>query len=270
MSPVITRASDGTPAVSYALADAGGRLIAERRARTVFYSASTVKLGLMLAVVLADERGSLSLGDRVPCVSEWASAPAEPSSDGSTDAAAEMFVLDPEDRDPQFPADGELASIGELTTAMIRRSSNEATNMLFDLVGASAIADAFALCGAAQTRMERRIGDERATRAGLTNETTAADLVTVMHALLAGEVTSRGHADWMRDVLAGQEHPRIGGVVAAGTAWGSKSGDVPGIEHDVAFVGDGPARRYLAVCTRAFEPEQGRETIAAVAQALLV
>jgi beta-lactamase class A len=152
---------------------------------------------------------------------------------------------------------------------MICRSSNEATNVLFDRIGRPAIAEAFRLCGATSTRMQRRIGDQRAVRAGLTNETTAEDLVLVMAGILGGGMTTQRSADWMREVLAGQEHPRIGSVVSAGTPWGSKSGDVPGIEHDVAYVGEPVARRLLAVCTRGFEPEQGREVIRAVAQALL-
>lgn len=263
--PVVSRSSDGIPIVAYALADREGRMLATRDARTVFYAASTVKLGVMLAAVLAAERGELSLDDTLECRHEFAFDPTlEP---GSRDG--ETFVLDPDDRDPEFPADGARASIADLVTMMIRRSSNEATNVLFDRLGASAIAGAFRLCGATSTRMQRRIGEARAVRAGLTNETTAEDLVRVMAGIVGGRMTTQRSGDWMREVLAGQEHPRIGSVVPAGTPWGSKSGDVPGVEHDVAFVGEPRSRRLLAVCTRGFEPEQGREVIRAVAQALL-
>jgi beta-lactamase class A len=51
--------------------------------------------------------------------------------------------------------------------------------------------------------------------------------------------------------------------------WGSKSGDVPGIEHDVAYVGTADARWCVAVCTAGYEPQQGREAIVATAEALL-
>jgi beta-lactamase class A len=266
MSPVISWASDGEPAVSYALADTTGRMLASRNPHTVYYSASTVKLGVMLAAVLAAERRVVLLESAVECRSVFTCR----STAGSrTYGAVETFRLDPDDRDPLFPADGSRATVAELVEMMIRRSSNEATNVLFDLLGADAVAEAFRLCGARSTRMERRIGDPCAVRDGLTNETTAADLVTIMRVILGGELTSSAHAEWMRHVLAGQQHRRIADVVPAGVPWGSKSGDVAGIEHDVAFVGNPGQRRFIAVCTRGYEPEQGREVIRAVAQALL-
>lgn len=278
VAPVISWASDGIPSVSYALTDRAGRMLVARAPHVVYYSASTVKLGVMLAAALAAERGVLPLDRTVECrhvftcrcvadASAYGSVPAHERRSGPD--GVETFRLDPADRDPAFPPDGTPVTIAELVEMMIRRSSNEATNMLFDLLGPGAVAEAFRLCGAEGTRMQRRIGDPCAVRAGLTNETTAADLVAIMRVLLAAEVTTPAHADWMRRVLAGQEHPRIADVVPDGMPWGSKSGDVPGIEHDVAFVGDQGERRYLAVCTRGYEPEQGREIIRAVAQALL-
>lgn len=271
MAPVTSWASDGIPSVSYALTDHTGRVLASRASHTVYYSASTVKLGVMLAAVLAAERGEFGgagLGAELECRHEFVCGEVGRGHDGD-DVVAETFVLDPDDRDAAFPPDGASASVAELVRMMIVRSSNEATNVLFDRLGAARIAEAFALCGAASTRMERRIGDPCAVRAGLTNETCAVDLVAIVRALVTGAVTNAEHAEWMRGVLAGQEHPRIGAVLPSGVPWGSKSGDVPGIEHDVAFIGDGDARRYLAVCTRGFEPEQGREVIRAVAGALL-
>ena len=266
MTPVISWASDGEPAVSYALADASGRMLASRDPQTVYYSASTVKLGVMLAAVLAAERRVVALERSVECRHVFT---CRSSAGERSYGAVETFRLDPDDRDPLFPADGARVSVAELVEMMIRRSSNEATNVLFDLLGPEAIAEAFRLCGAERTRMQRRIGDPCAVRDGLTNETTAADLVTIMRVILAGEVTSRAHAEWMRHVLAGQEHRRIADVVPAGVPWGSKSGDVPRIEHDVAFVGNPGQRRFIAVCTRGYEPGPGREVIRAVAQALL-
>ncbi|MGN6128581.1 MAG: serine hydrolase [Humibacter sp.] len=243
------------PVVAYALTDEQGRVLASRNARAVFYAASTVKLGVMHAAVIASERGELSLDDQLECRREFKCAGA--------------FRLVPDDSDPLFPGDGERATIRDLASMMIVRSSNEATNVLFDRLGPQRIAEAFRLCGAGATRMERRIGDSRAEGAGLTNETTPADLVAIMRRIVGSGMTTRTNAEWMRDVLERQEHPRIGSVVPDGVPWGSKAGDVPGIEHDVAFVGPAGSRRYLAVCTRGFEPEQGREVIRAVAEALL-
>jgi beta-lactamase class A len=121
--------------------------------------------------------------------------------------------------------------------------------------------------------MERRFGDVAAAAAGRTNEVTAHDAATVMRCVVTGEVTTPRSAEFMRVLLTRQQHVRIGSAVPAGTTWGSKSGDVPGIEHDVAFIGDpsdtAAPVRYLAVCTRGYQPDQGREVIASTASALL-
>jgi beta-lactamase class A len=257
-----------TPMLAFAMLDGQGRMLASRNARTVFYAASTVKLGLMLAVVIAAERGELSLHDTLECRRVFF-CDSRSRANGNDRHPGETFRLDPEDSDQLFPAEGTMATIADLVTMMIDRSSNEATNVLFDRIGPEPIAEAFRLCRAQDTRMQRRIGDPCAVRAGLTNETSAADLAAVMRAIVSGELTTRTNSDWMREVLEAQEHPRIGSVVPAGVPWGSKSGDVPGIEHDVAFVGPASSRRFLAVCTSGFEPEQGREAIKGVAQALL-
>ena len=261
MSPVVTRASDGVPVVAYAMLDEQGRMLVSRNPRTVFYAASTVKLGVMLAAVIAAERGELSLDDTLECHREFECLGAK--------GVTETFRLDPEDSDPEFPADGERATIRDLVAMMITRSSNEATDVLFDRLGRAPIAEAFRLCCAQDTRMERRIGDPCAMRSGLTNESTPADLAAITRRIVGSGLTTRTNADWMRGVLEAQEHPRIGSVVPSGKPWGSKSGDVPGVEHDVAFVGPAGSRRFLAICTRGYEPEQGREVIRAVAQALL-
>lgn len=258
--PVVTTNSDGVPLVAFALLDGEGRTLASRDADEIVYAASTVKLGIMLAAVRAAEVGELSLEDPVECRRRFVSH-----------GSGRAFSVDPEDADPSFPADGSSATVGELVRWTICRSSNEATNLLFDLLGPERIAAAFDLCAAHRTRMERRIGDLEARDTGLTNVTTAGDLARIMAAIVSGAVANGEHTAWMRRILSDQEHLRIATVLPPGLPWGSKSGDVPGIEHDAAFVGDpaSPGIRYLAVCTRGFEPPQGRTVIAALAAALL-
>jgi beta-lactamase class A len=101
----------------------------------------------------------------------------------------------------------------------------------------------------------------------------AHELATIMRCIAAGELTTPRSTEFMRGLLTRQQHVRIGSAVPAGITWGSKSGDVPGIEHDVAFIGDpshaGTPVRYLAVCTRGYQPDQGREVIVSTASALL-
>lgn len=253
------------PTVAYALHDQIGRPIAERNATAVFYAASTIKLAVMLAVMRAVDAGGLELEQTLQCPARFVSDPRFAA--GATD-----FALEPQDADPRYPPEDGQMSVAQLVEAMICRSSNEATNVLVDRIGLSAVADVLHRCGASSTRMERKIGDVAAARGGLTNEISARDAATIMRCIVAGEFTAAPSTAFMRRVLSAQQLLRIATVIPTGTMWGSKSGDVPGIEHDVAFIGDPDGQapvRYLAVCTRGYQPDHGREVIASVAAALL-
>jgi len=257
---VVTRYSDGRPVVAYALCDGGGRSIAERNADAVFYAASTVKLAVLLAVMCAVDAGDVVLDEQLVCARRFASGVDAPD-----------FAVAPEDADPLYPVDGTRLPVSGLLGMMVSRSSNEATNVLVERIGLSAVGDALRRCGASASRMERRFGDVTAADAGLTNEISARDATAIMRCIVAGACTTPESTEFMRGLLIRQEHVRIGAVVPPDITWGSKSGDVPGIEHDVAFVGDpnGSRVHYLAVCTRGYDPEQGRELIASTASALL-
>ena len=93
----------------------------------------------------------------------------------------------------------------------------------------------------------------------------------LMRAIVTGDAGSPESTAIMIAALRAQEFPVIASVLPAGTAWGSKSGWVPGIEHDVAFLGEpgGDGLRVLAVCTEGFAGRSGRESIREIAAALL-
>ena len=258
--PVVTRYSDGHPLVAYCLLDHEGTPLAERNATTVFYAASVIKLAVALAALRLVDAARLSLDDALTCPSHFTSGVDAPD-----------FAVAPEDADPHYAGRGERVPLAHLLEAMVCRSSNEATNVVVERIGLDAVADALTVCGASDSRMQRRFGDVAAADAGLTNEVSARDAATIMRCIAVGAFTTPNSTRYLRELLARQEHVRIGTVVPPGTVWGSKSGDVPGIEHDVAFIGDSDAgdARYLAVCTRGYEPEQGRELIASTASALL-
>jgi beta-lactamase class A len=249
------------PSISYALLDSAGTTVRERRPDEPFYAASTIKLGVMLAVAQATDAGRLTVEERLELPELFRS--------GVDDAPA--YSLAPDDREADYRP-GDSATVAVLVERMIEQSSNEATNILVDRVGLDAVNASFRQSGTASTSMQRAIGDLAAVSVGRTNTTTAVDLARMMRSIVTGALTSTSMTAMMRRVLSRQQHPRIGTVVADGTIWGSKSGNVPGIVHDVAFVGDPESAdvRYLAVCTRGFGDEEGREVIAAIAAALLV
>lgn len=246
------------PTIAFCVLDGGGRVIVERNADDVFSAASTIKLAVLAATLAAADAGALPLATELVCHRRM------------RNLDDRWFAPGDDDTDPEFP-DGERATVAALMSAMIVRSSNEATNTLVDALGAVRISASITACGAERTRFERMLGDRGAILARHDNVSTPRDLALILHALTTGRVVSGPSARTAQQLLAMQEHIRIGWEVPAGIPWGSKSGDVPGVEHDVAYVGDVelPSARFLAVCTAGFAPEEGRAAIRGVAAALL-
>lgn len=233
------RDDDARPRVSSILLDARGRVLAAEEPDRPFYAASTIKLHVLLAALRAADRGALDLDARVAATRTFTGADGAP------------FTLVGDHVDPTHPVEGEPVAVRDLLVRMIDRSSNEATNAVLGMVGLDSVADVIAGLGLRGTRVERAIGDPTAVAAGLTNETTARDLAVTLRALASGAAVSPESTRLALAALRAQRMRVITAVLPAGVDAGSKSGEVEGFRHDVAFAGDpaGDGVRYLAVLT---------------------
>lgn len=257
--------SDGQAIIAYCLRDVEGTILAERNADVRFYSASTIKLAVMTAAIAAVEAGELSLDETFPSTHTFIS-----SQGGS-------FTFDPEEYDAGMPDPGTPIAVVDSLRRMITVSSNEATNLLVQRLGFDAVNKALIDLGAKNSKMERLIGDIAALEAGLTHYVTAADLSTVMLAVVRGDAGNAQHTQLMQDWLIAQEYPQIGKELdemaertSSAVRWGSKSGWVTGIQHDVAFIEARSGRQLvLAVCTRGYLDDDAEEAIRAVTSALV-
>lgn len=259
--------SDGVPTVSFHLTDMSGTVLAERNPDVRFYSASTIKLGVLVAAMQAVERGELSLDQPVVSTHTFTSGV----------GANTAFSFDPEDYDEGLPPEGSLTTLRTVLERMIIVSSNEATNLAIELVGFPAINASLATCGATNSFMDRLYGDMDALAAGLTHQVTARDLAKIMHTVLSGRAAGPELTAMMMGWLRAQEYPVIGleaQALVPECDWGSKSGWVTGIRHDVAFVapasdasatGKVPSQGYvLAVCTRAYTEDDATEVVRSI------
>ena len=253
------------PRISVALTDAGGRMLFARDHERPYYAASTMKLAVLLAATKQAADGWLTLGDELPVSRMFTGTEGLP------------FVLEGDHLDSELPPPGTPMSLAGHLDAMITRSSNEATNTVMELVGVPAVAQAAVASGTRHTRVERLIGDPAAVTAGRTNVVTAADLTTLMRAVVTGHLP--GWSPLPHDLVVGHvdalERQTIapsGAALPKGVRWGSKSGEVEGVRHDVAFIGDPgtDAVRYLAVCTQGLGEAAADEAIATLTEALVV
>lgn len=93
--------SDGVPVASYCLSTLAGEVLAERKADTRFYSASTIKLAVLVAAITAVERGELSLEQELISTHTFSSQ------------AGGSFSFEPEEYDVGMAAEGATMTLRE-------------------------------------------------------------------------------------------------------------------------------------------------------------
>jgi beta-lactamase class A len=228
--------SDGVPIIAYCVRRASGAVLAERLADMEFYAASTVKLAVLVAAARALEAGTVSLETSLPSADTFQSeAPGAPD-----------FHIDPDDLDEGMPPPGTPMPLADVIERMVVVSSNEATNMVVELLG-------------------RKYSDLAAAALGGSHRTTAGDLATLMSAVVTGALAGPEWTSWMTAMLGRQFDRQLTALVPEGVPFGSKSGWVAGIRHDVAFVGEpGPDALVMAVCTRGYEAPDAEEALRAI------
>ena len=248
-----------TIAVAYYDMRGGTTLL--RNERELFHAASTMKVPVMLGVFEAVSRGELRLDQPVRVRNEFTSI-----LDGS------KYALEQRE-----DSDGELYSmvgtdlpLEELVRRMIVRSSNLATNLVIELIGAPRVMTLMQQIGATDIRVLRGVEDDKAYRAGMNNMTTAYDLMLIFRALGERRVISDRASDAMIRILAEQEHrDGIPAGLPAGTRVANKTGSITKISHDAGLVLTNDGDYVLVVLTRGFEKnDDAQEVIAAISRAV--
>jgi beta-lactamase class A len=168
----IRHAGTATVAVAYLDLANGGRV--QRYETRPFHAASTMKVPVMIAAWAAADQGTLAMDQPIAVRNEFRSIV-----DGS------RYRLSPEDDgDPDlYAAVGSTRPLADLVRHMIVRSSNLATNLIIEQLGASRVMDVMRQLGAYNVQVLRGVEDEKAFRAGFNNEVDAADLALLLGAI---------------------------------------------------------------------------------------
>ncbi|HEY3570918.1 MAG TPA: serine hydrolase [Thermoanaerobaculia bacterium] len=227
-----------------------------------FHAASTMKIPVMMALFQAIDNGELRLDQPIPVRNEFASL-----ADGSP------FSLDPkDDGDPDlYQAVGSTRTLEELIRRMITRSSNLATNLLIEKIGASRAQDLIRGLGGYHTIILRGVEDEKAYRAGLNNVTAAEDLAIALTTIAQGTGFKPASSQKMIEFLKAQEfNEKIPAGLPPGTVVAHKTGDITGFHHDAAIVYPPGEKPYvLVVLTEGYQEEKdANRTIAAISQVI--
>jgi beta-lactamase class A len=206
-----------------------------------FHAASTMKVPVMIELFRQVSVRRLKLDDKVLVTNQFTSIV-----DGSP------FVLSAsEDSDGEvYKAMGKKLTYRQLVEASITVSSNLATNILIEHLGARNIQATMDILGASGMQVLRGVEDQKAFDAGRNNTTDALGLLALFEAIGKGRAININASAMMLDILKRQKiNDRIPAGLPAGTIVAHKTGNVTGIYHDAGIVYS--ARPYvLVVLTR--------------------
>jgi beta-lactamase class A len=227
-----------------------------------FHAASTIKVAILLAVFKAVDEGQLKLDSRLHVRNRFRSI-----ADGSV-----FRVSSDRDGDTELHRRiGRAVPIADLARAMIVRSSNLATNLLFDFLGRDAIRHTVAEAGLSGVRVERSVEDEVSFAQGLNNEVSADGLLGLFRLLQERRFLSESSCVQMLEILFAQEFNRmLPARLPAGTRVAHKTGEISTACHDAGLVFL-PERQPYAVAILTEAPpglEQRQKAVASISSAV--
>lgn len=224
-----------------------------------YHPASTIKVHVMMEVFRQAEQGQLLLEDRLPIINSFTSI-----ADGS------QFSLDVNDDAEQtlYPRIGETEKILELTRLMIVRSSNLATNILLEKVGAEGVSNFIRALGIEGVKFIRGIEDNAAFRLGMNNSTTARGLTQTMELIAEKKVVSEQASETMIKILLGQEfNESIPALLPNPVKVAHKTGWTGNVFHDAGIVyAENRAPYAISIMTRGFAEDKAAEAHACMAK----
>jgi len=205
----------------------------------VYHAASTMKTPVMIEVYKQAAEGKFSLNDSIELKNEFKSIV-----DGST------YNLDSAD-DSEFELYkhvGEKRTVSALLYQMIIVSSNFATNLIIQKVGAQNVTQSMRQLGANEIQVLRGVEDDKAFEKGLINTTTAHDLMLIFEKIARGEAVNAESSQAMINILLDQKFNEIiPALLPPDVKVAHKTGSITHVHHDSGIVILPDGRKYVLV-----------------------
>jgi beta-lactamase class A len=224
------------------------------------HAASTMKVPVMIELFRQAAAGQARLDERLPVVNRFRSIV-----DGSPYT---LSVGDDSDAEV-YGRIGKDMTLRELCEAMIITSSNFATNLLIERLGAGRVQRTVGDMGAGGMQVLRGVEDTKAFEKGLNNSTTARALLVLLERIARGAAVDADASRQMMDILLRQHFKDgIPAGLPAGTRVAHKTGSITRINHDAAIV-FAPRPFILVVLVRGIEDgKQSSALMASIARVL--
>ena len=204
-----------------------------------FHAASTMKTPVMIEVFKQASAGKFSLQDSLIIKNQFKSI---------LDDSSYSLELGRDSGEHLYEQIGQKRSIENLVTDMIIYSSNLATNIIIELVDAKNVNKTMRNLGAKNIDVLRGVEDMKAYKAGLSNSTTAYDLMLIFEALATGNAVNPEADEKMLNILRQQKHTDlIPHLLPKNLKIANKTGWITGVHHDSALVELPDERKYVLV-----------------------
>ena len=205
----------------------------------IFHAASTMKTPVLIEAYKQAGAGKFSLSDSIPIINRFQSIA----------DTSHFSVSVADDSEPElYKHIGEKATLYNLLYQMIIYSSNLATNIVIEQLGAVNVTATLRSLGAKDINVLRGVEDSKAFEKGLNNVVSAHDLALLFEKMAKNEIVSPDACQAMIKILLDQKFNNvIPAKLPAGVKVAHKTGSITGVHHDsgIVFLPDG--RKYVLV-----------------------
>jgi beta-lactamase class A len=225
-----------------------------------FHAASTMKVPVMIELFRQARAGLVRLDEPLLVKNEFTSI---------VDGSPYTLSMGDDSDAEVYKRAGRTMTLLELCEPMITVSSNFATNLLIQRLGAPNVQRTVDGMGAQGMIVRRGVEDSKAFAKGLNNSTTARALMVLMEHIARLQAVDAGASRQMLDILKRQQfNDAIPARLPAGTPVAHKTGEITKIHHDAAIV-LAPKPFVLVVLVRGIEDrKQSAALIAGIARVL--
>lgn len=204
-------------------------------AHEYFHAASTMKTPVMLEIFNQEKQGKFKISDSIIVQNEFESI---------VDKSRYSLSIDDDSDDILYRKIGQNMTIHDLTYEMMTKSSNLATNILINKVGAKNVMKLLSSLNIKENIVLRGVEDQKAFEAGLNNKTTPFGLMQIFEHIALTQPSN----SLMMEILFEQKFNEIIPAHLPKTVKvAHKTGSITGVQHDsgIVFLPDG--RKYVLI-----------------------
>ncbi len=204
-----------------------------------FHAASTMKVPVMIELYKQQSEGKINLNDSILLKNEFKSI---------VDGSLYKMDIGEDSDDVIYSKIGSMQKMYDLMYGMIILSSNLATNVLIEVVDAKKTTATMRSLGADKIEVLRGVEDIKAYEKGLSNSTTANDLLVIMKAIANGTAGTKEDCKAMLTILKDQKwNDMIPKYLPENIEVAHKTGSITGVHHDAAIVYLPNGKSYVLV-----------------------